>query len=147
MKYIGEQFKEKREEIGISISEVSNDLKIDSVVIENLEDGNDKVFKDILELKDMVLLYSKYLDLDDEKILDDLNDYLFEKTSKISALDIKEITSKVSVEDSNKIKTPYTSNLKKTNKSDNSVIFIVILVLLLVLLVLFYFILRKNLIG
>ena len=57
MKYIGEQFKEKREEIGISISEVSNDLKIDSIIIENLEDGNDKVFKDILELKEMISLF------------------------------------------------------------------------------------------
>ena len=147
MKFIGEQFKEKREEIGISISEVSNDLKIDSIVIENLEDGNDKVFKDILELKDMISLYSKYLDLDEEKILDDLNDYLFEKTSKISAADIKEIINKSSVEDdSNKIKTPYTSNLKNISK-DNNVIFIVVLVLLIVLLVLFYFILKKYLIG
>lgn len=144
MKFIGEQFKEKREEIGISISEVSNDLKIDSIVIENLEDGNDKVFKDILELKDMISLYSKYLDLDEERILDDLNDYLFEKTSKISTDDIKEIISKSSVEDdSNKIKTPYTSNLKKINKDNNNIIFVIVLVLLIVLLVLVYLILKN----
>ena len=148
MKFIGEQFKEKREEIGISISEVSNDLKIDSIIIENLEDGNDKVFKDILELKEMISLYSKYLDLDEEKILDDLNDYLFEKTSKISADDIKDIVSKVKVEeDNNKIKTPYTSYLKKVNKDNNSIIFVVILGLLILLLLLFYFVLRKSLIG
>lgn len=148
MKFIGEQFKEKREEIGISISEVSNDLKIDSIIIENLEDGNDKVFKDILELKEMISLYSKYLDLDEEKILDDLNDYLFEKTSKISADDIKDIVSKAKVEeDNNKIKTPYTSCLKKVNKDNSTIIFAVILGLLLLLLLLFYFVLRKSLIG
>lgn len=146
MKFLGEQFKDKREEIGISIAEVSNDLKIDSIVIENLEDGNDKVFKDVLELKEMVLLYSKYLDLDEDKIIDDLNDYLFSKTSKISVDDIKDIANKVS-EDDNKIKTPYTYNLKRLDKNSNGVIFAIILVLLVVLLVLFYFILRKSIIG
>ena len=54
MKEIGDIFKEKREEIGITIEEVASDLKIDSVLIDNLEDGNDRVFKDILELKDVI---------------------------------------------------------------------------------------------
>ena len=90
MKEIGEQFKEKREEIGITIEEVSNDLNRDVVIIENFENGNHKVFKDVLELKDMVRIYAKYLGLDDEKYLGELDDFLFEKTSKISASDIKE---------------------------------------------------------
>ena len=79
MKEIGEEFKLKREEIGISIQEVSNDLKKDVILIENLESGNHKVFKDVLELKDMVSSYAKYLGLDDEKLLGDLDDFLFEK--------------------------------------------------------------------
>ena len=69
MKEIGEQFKEKREEIGITIEEVSNDLSRDVIVIENLENGNHKVFRDILDLKDMFRIYARYLGLDDEKIL------------------------------------------------------------------------------
>ena len=84
MKEIGEEFKEKREEIGITIEEVSSDLGKDVILIENLESGNHKVFKDILELKDMVKTYAKYLGLDDEKLLGELDDFLFEKTSKIS---------------------------------------------------------------
>ena len=90
MKEIGEQFKEKREEIGITLEEVSSDLNKDIILVENLESGNHKVFKDILELKDMVKIYAKYLGLDDEKLLGDLDDFLFEKTSKISIEDIKE---------------------------------------------------------
>ena len=35
MKEIGEQFKEKREEIGITIEEVANDLKTEPIIIEN----------------------------------------------------------------------------------------------------------------
>ena len=90
MKEIGEEFKEKREEIGITIEEVSNDLCKDVILVENLESGNHKVFKDILELKEMVRIYAKYLGLDEEKILGELDDFLFEKTSKISIDDIKE---------------------------------------------------------
>ena len=48
MKEIGEQFKEKREEIGITLEEVSSDLNKDIILVENLESGNHKVFKDIL---------------------------------------------------------------------------------------------------
>lgn len=144
MKFLGEQFKEKRDEIGISISEVSNDLKIDSIIIENLEEGNDKVFKDILELKDMVLLYAKYLDLDLDKIEDDLNDFLFEKTSKISTDDIKDAMLNRKVKEERKVKTPYTSDLKE--KTTNYTFFIICLVLTLIL-VIFYFILKKNFIG
>lgn len=143
MKYIGEQFKEKREEIGISIAEVSNDLKVDGVVIENLEDGNDKVFKDILELKDMVSLYAKYLDLDEEKLLDELNDYLFEKTSKISIDDINNSFIKTQTEEK-KISTPYTADLKDKK---NSYTLIIIFVLLAFILLIFYFVLKKNIVG
>ena len=54
MKEIGESFKEKREEIGITLEEVSKDLGIKEVLLENLEEGNAKVFKDILEIKDTI---------------------------------------------------------------------------------------------
>ena len=54
MKDIGESFKEKREEIGITLEEVSKDLGIKEVLLENLEEGNAKVFKDILEIKDTI---------------------------------------------------------------------------------------------
>ncbi|MGM9878650.1 MAG: helix-turn-helix domain-containing protein [Bacilli bacterium] len=142
MKEIGEEFKEKREEIGITIEEVSSDLGKDTLLIENLESGNHKVFKDILELKDMVKTYAKYLGLDDEKLLGDLDDFLFEKTSKISIEDIQERLKqeKEKRKEEKKVRTPYT--LEFENKKNLTLI--IILFIVVVILVLFY-VLLKNL--
>ena len=142
MKEIGEEFKDKREEIGISVEEASADLKIDSVVIKNFEEGNDKVFKDIIQLKDFIENYSKYLGIESEKIIDELNDYLFSKTSKIRVEDIKEELPKEKEE--KKIFTPYTRDLEEKNKNRS---FKIILLLIVVLLLVFYIILRKYYIG
>lgn len=138
MKEMGEEFKAKREEIGITVEEVSNDLKKDYVLIENLESGNFKVFKDILELKEVVELYAKYLGLDDEKLLSDLDDYLFEKTSKISLDDIQERL-KQEKQEEKKIRTPYTLELQKKK----SLTWVVIIFLTLIILVVFYVLLKQ----
>lgn len=140
MKEIGEQFKEKREEIGITLEEVSSDLNKDIILVENLESGNHKVFKDILELKDMVKIYAKYLGLDDEKLLGDLDDFLFEKTSKISIEDIKErLKEENKKKQEKKVRTPYTIEYE----SKKNVTLIMILVIIVVILVIFYVLLRN----
>ena len=140
MNEIGETFKEKREEIGITTGEVANDLKIDPILVENLESGNHKVFKDILELKDTISSYAKYLGLNDEELLDKLNDYLFETTSKISIEDIKErLKKEEETKEEKKVKTPYT--LETTKKK--SLTTVVILLLVLVILVVFYIVLKQ----
>ena len=140
MNEIGETFKEKREEIGITTGEVANDLKIDPILVENLESGNHKVFKDILELKDTISSYAKYLGLNDEELLDKLNDYLFETTSKISIEDIKErLKKEEETKEEKKVKTPYT--LETTKKK--SLTTVVILLLVLVILVVFYIVLKR----
>jgi len=142
MKEIGKQFREKREEIGITIEEVSNDLARDVIIIQNLENGNHKVFKDILDLKDMVRVYAKYLGLDDEKLLSELDDFIFEKTSKISVEDIeeriKQEQEKKEKEEETKIHTPYTVEIKK----EKNFTMIIIIVIILFILVLFYILLR-----
>lgn len=142
MKEIGEEFKEKRQEIGITIEEVSSDLGKDTLLIENLESGNHKVFKDVLELKDMVKIYAKYLGLNDEKLLEEIDDFLFEKTSKISIEDIKERLKqeKDKRKDEKKVRTPYT--LEYENKKN--ITLVIILLIIVVILVLFY-VLLKNL--
>ena len=142
MKEIGEEFKEKREEIGITIEEVSSDLGKDVILIENLESGNHKVFKDILELKDMVKTYAKYLGLDDEKLFGELDDFLFEKTSKISIEDIQERLKQEQAKrkEEKKVRTPYT--LEFENKKNLTLV--AILFIVVVILVLFY-VLLKNL--
>ena len=140
MKEIGEEFKEKRQEIGITIEEVSSDLGKDTLLIENLESGNHKVFKDVLELKDMVKIYAKYLGLNDEKLLEEIDDFLFEKTSKISIEDIKARLKQEKRKDEKKVRTPYT--LEYENKKN--ITLVIILLVIVVILVLFY-VLLKNL--
>ncbi len=137
MKEIGDRLKEQREEVGITVEEAASDLKKDPILIENLESGNHKVFKDILELKDTISAYSKYLGLDEEEFKDKLNDYLFETTSKISIEDIKDRLKKEKKEEK-KIKTPYT--LETTKKSHTTYIIFLLIALILIV---FYIILRK----
>ena len=91
MKEIGEELRQLRKKSGVDISEASHDLNISEVELECIEAGNAKAFKDIYELKDKVRLYAKYLGVDEDKIADEFNDFLFEKTSKISLNDVKKI--------------------------------------------------------
>lgn len=145
MKELGESFKEKREEIGITTSEVANDLGIDQIIIENLEEGNAKVFKDVLELKEVVLQLTKYLGLDEKYVLGELNDYLFEKTSKISIEDIKAQLEKTKGnEEKKKVFSPYT--IKEKDYSNKFVVIAMVL-LTLVIVIIFYFVLKKIYIG
>lgn len=139
MKEIGERFKEKRKEIGISLKEVSNDLNVDEIILENLEEGNNKVFKDVLELKNTIAIYTKYLGLDEEEIMDEVNDYLYDKTSKIKIEDIKEELGKIVKTEEKKVRTPYTIERKK--KTDYSIL--IICLVMVGLIVVFYFVLKK----
>ena len=91
MKEIGEELKQLRKKSGVDLEEASHDLNISEIELECIEAGNAKAFKDIYELKDKVRLYAKYLGVDEDKIADEFNDFLFEKTSKISLNDVKKI--------------------------------------------------------
>lgn len=109
MKEIGEKLREARKQNGVSIEEASDDLKINLLELENLENGNYKAFKDIYDLKKNIRIYAKYLGLDENEILNEFNDYLFERTSKISLLDIKKADKDPDVKKENKkISSPYT---------------------------------------
>ena len=124
MKELGEQLSILRKNNGVSKEEASNDLGITEQELECLENGNFKVFKDVYELKRIVLAYAKYLGLPEEKILDEFNDYLFEKTSKISKIDVLEMKKQ---EEEEKVSSPYT----KTGKTRYDVAPVVLLIVLL----------------
>ena len=83
MKEIGDVFKEARGAIGISKEEVIKDLNITESQLDNLEDGNVNAFKDVFFLKDIIKKYSKYLNLDEDEIIDKFNDFIFGYTSRI----------------------------------------------------------------
>ncbi len=110
MKDIGEKLKAAREEIGISIEEAAEDLKIRPTQIENLEQGNNAAFNDLFYLKYFIRDYAKYLGLDKEDLVDEFNEYLFDYTSKISLDDIK--NAKKGKTKSKSIKSPYTLEYK-----------------------------------
>ena len=71
MKNIGLKLKDKREENGLSIEEVAEDLKMRPSQILSIEEGKTEDFKDVFYLKYFIRDYAKYLGLDSEKMLED----------------------------------------------------------------------------
>jgi len=124
LKEIGEKLKTTRENTGLSIEEVSEDIKIEVNKIEAIEQGIKDIFKDIYELKDYISIYSKYLNLDVEDILKEFDEFVFDYTCKITVGEL----SNNCVEEK-KVISPYTKEVKKQNKK------IWLLVLIFILLV------------
>ena len=60
MKELGNYLKTTREANGVSIDEAADDLNIDVFLLESLEEGNTRAFKDMLGVRDMNILL-KYL--------------------------------------------------------------------------------------
>ncbi len=135
---IGSTLKSAREKIGVSLEEVSQDLNIKELILENIEDGNIGCFKDIFVLKEYLQNYAKYLGLDPDKIINNFNEYLFEYTSKIPVEDIeKEIQNEMkNKEETNEIVSPYTkiSNKPRSKK----VKFIIIIGIIFIILIIFW---------
>ncbi len=139
MKEIGEKLKNAREEIGVSIEEVAEDLKLRPSQIENIESGNSEAFKDVFYLKYFIRDYAKYLGLDKEDLVDEFNEYLFDYTSRLSLDDIKAAKNEKKV--SHKIKSPYT--LEKKNKLSIIMFGVYVIIVILILLIV-YFIFNLN---
>ena len=139
MKEIGEELKQLRKKSGVDLEEASHDLNISEIELECIEAGNAKAFKDIYELKEKVRLYAKYLGVDEDRISDEFNDFLFEKTSKISLDDVKKIKEekkkKEKEEDNDRVSSPYTK--VKVNKYEIAPIVLGVIVVLLIALVLY----------
>ncbi len=117
MNEIGETLKEARESSGVSLNEASKDLEIKPEILENIEDGRTGAFKDIFELKEYIASYAKYLGLNENQLIDEFNEYMFEYTSKIPIKEIeKTIELKIKEERKDeKLASPYTKEKKKYN--------------------------------
>ena len=139
MEEIGQSFKEARETIGISKTEVIKDLNITESQLENLEDGNINAFKDVFFLKETIKKYAKYLNLDEDDILDQFNDFMFGYTSRIPIDDILEQTREINILESknevNKVVSPYTLKRKKNNNLKYIIIYSVSVIILIVLVI------------
>ena len=118
---------------GLTLDEVSNDLEIPVLSLEQIEDGNIGAFKDIFVLKDYLESYAKYLGIDYEDVIDEFNEYMFEKTSKIPMEEIEKAVKEKEKEESesNRIASPYTK--AAPIKSNKQFIFMLILITVLVI--------------
>ena len=134
MSEIGETIKEARESSGVSLEEASKDLDIKTEILENIEDGRTGAFKDIFELKEYIKSYAKYLGLDENKLIDEFNEYMFEYTSKIPIKEIeKTIELKIKEEKKDeKIVSPYTKEKKKYNNWVYIVVYAVIILMIVI---------------
>ena len=131
LKEIGSLLLNARENAGVSLKEVSEDLDIDEAILENIEDGKSGAFSDIFVLKGYVASYAKYLGLDAEKIIDGFNEYVFEATSKIPIKDIeKQIETNMKADsEENRIVSPYTKKEKKIKNGIYVLIYSVLVML------------------
>ncbi len=147
MKEIGESFKEARETIGISKEEVVKDLNITIGQLENLEDGNVNAFKDVFFLKELIIKYSKYLNLDESELISKFNDFIFSYTSRIPVEEILEQTREINrleIKNSmDKVSSPYTKR-KKTYKLKTIILIIVSIVILIIIVLLLYTYFKNN---
>ena len=118
---------------GLTLDEVSKDLEIPVLSLEQMEDGNIGAFKDIFVLKDYLESYAKYLGIDYEDVIDEFNEYMFEKTSKIPMEEIEKAVKEKEKEESesNRIASPYTK--AAPIKSNKQFIFMLILITVLVI--------------
>jgi cytoskeletal protein RodZ len=144
LKEIGEELRKAREEHGVSVEEVAEDLNLRVSQIENIESGNLKVFKDVFYLKCFIRDYAKYLGLDEERIMDEFNEFFFEETSKIPIAEIEKASKEKQKEKKleKKVVSPYTMEEKKGSKI---IPVIVTLIILLLLFLIFYIVFTEYL--
>lgn len=131
MEVIGEKLKASREEKGLSLEEVSEDLKIDIKDLENIEIGNRKYFDDVYSLKNYIHEYAKYLGLDPETLVEEFNEFMFEYTSKIPVDVIERISKQKEKEEMSKgALSPYTIINRKSSKKIIVIVLIIISILI-----------------
>ena len=133
MKELGEYLKRTRISNGVSVTEACEDLEFSTSLLENIESGNIRAFKDVYELKEYVKLYAKYLGLNSDKVVDEFNVFLFQHTSRISLDDIVAAQKKKD-EEEKKVKSPYTKEYKE-KKNFWPLVYIIIGILLLTIII------------
>lgn len=135
LKEIGEELRLARENHGVSVEEAAEDLNLRVSQIENIEEGNLKVFKDVFYLKCFIRDYAKYLGLDEDKIMDEFNEFFFEETSKIPIKEIEKASIQKQKEQTKKkkISSPYTLEEKKKSKIIPIIVTLIILLLMILI--------------
>lgn len=115
------------------MDEVSKDLEIDKLILTQIEEGNTGAFKDIFELKKYIVDYAKYLGLNSEEVIDEFNEFMYEKTSKIPMNEIEKAAKETAIEEANdkRVASPYTKAVPIQNNKQFVLTIIVIIVLVI----------------
>lgn len=131
---VGDTLRNSREVSGVTLEEVSKDLNIPIILLEQIEDGNMGAFKDIFELKEYIKKYAKYIGLNPDDIIDVFNTFMFERTSKIPMDKIEEATKENLSEEEKeeRVASPYTKAIPKI-KTTPYIIALVIAIILMVI--------------
>lgn len=131
---VGDTLKNSREVSGVTLEEVSADLDIPVILLEQIEDGNMGAFKDVFELKEYIRKYSKYIGLDPDEIIDIFNGDMFERTSKIPMDKIEEAVKESMVEEEKeeRVASPYTKAIPKI-KTTPYIIALVISIIIMII--------------
>lgn len=146
MNELGKKLSEKREELGISIEEVTEDLKLKPNQVEIIESGDIKSFKDVFYLKHILKEYAKYLGLSEDEIIDEFNEYFYTETSKIPIDEIERVSKQRQKEKSKekRINSPYTLDNKKKSKMIPIIIGLIIFILILLIIFIYIGINESN---
>lgn len=117
MEETGSELKAIRVTSGLSLDEVSEDLNIPVIELEQIEDGSFGAFSDIYDLKRKLVEYAKYLGLNVNDVIASFNEYMFDTTSKIELQEIEDAVREKEKEDKNeednRIYSPYTKYYPK----------------------------------
>lgn len=147
MKDIGESFREKREEFGISKEEAANDMEITLAQLDNLEDGNANAFKDVFFLKELIKKYAKYLNIDENEIMSEYNEFMFNYTSRIPIAEIEKKVSEIKREEEKepkKVYSPYTKVSEDDKKNSKKIIYIIIAIFVIILIILIALLVKNK---
>ncbi len=134
---VGDNLRNSREVSGMTLEEVSGDLDIPIILLEQIEEGNMGAFKDIFELKGYIEKYAKYIGLNPEEIIDEFNSFMFERTSKIPMDKIEKAAKEKQTEEEkeDRIASPYTKEYPKIKTAPYIIALIISIILMVIALV------------
>ena len=134
---VGDTLKNSREVSGVTLEEVSTDLDIPVILLEQIEDGNMGAFKDVFELKEYIRKYAKYIGLDPDEVIDVFNGDMFERTSKIPMDKIEEAVKENAIEEEKdtRVASPYTKAIPKIKTTPYIVALIIAIIIKIIALI------------
>lgn len=134
---VGDTLRNSREVSGVTLEEVSTDLEIPVILLEQIEDGNIGAFKDVFELKEYIKKYAKYIGLDPNEMIDEFNTFMFERTSKIPMDKIEEAANETAIEQEKdqRVASPYTKAIPKIKTTPYIIALVVAIIIMIVALI------------